>query len=120
MKTKYEVFQFFLAAGAIADVVIDRNIDKRYKKVTDIFMMTSPVIADNTNLNFAKDLRIDDEIVFPQDFDSFMLYPIMQNKEFTKLREPIEIHNSKIEGNLKSVANIAANCYLKIILKVEE
>ncbi|MDR2011409.1 MAG: hypothetical protein LBQ22_13095 [Bacteroidales bacterium] len=117
-KTKYEVYQFQVT-GATTNIEIDRNIDKRYTKVTDIFIYTSSVVENNKNLEFSKDLRIDDKIVYPQNFDSFMLYPMMQNQEFTKLREPISINSSKIEGELKLGEKVDKDCSLKIVLKLE-
>lgn len=120
VKTKYQSFKFLLTAGSPANVEIDKLIDPRYKRITDIFMYTDEDITANVNLTFDKDLRISDEEVYPVDFDTFMLYPIMQNQEFTKLREPIALKNSKVEGHVITTDNIASTCYLRLILKMEE
>ena len=120
MKTKYQIFEYSITSGSAADVTIDENIDRKYKKVTDIFMQTNSVIGSNLNLEVADPIRINDQEVYPRYFDTFMLYPIVQNSQFTKLAEPIVISNSKIEGRLKTVASVGTSCTLRIILKLEE
>lgn len=120
MKTKYQVIQKSIASGSPADVTLDENIDKKYKRVTDVFAYTSGTIANNLNLEVAQPIMINDEEVYPAHFDTFMLYPVVQNNQFTKLREPIEINNSKIEGRLRTTASVVSDCILNIVLKLEE
>lgn len=119
-KTKYQIYKFFIANGSTPDVTIDENIDTRYKRVTGVFMYTDTELANNLNLEFENDLRISDQIVYPTNFDSFMLYPIMQNNEFTTLKPAIPVANSKIEGRVKSSTAVGADTYLTILLRVEE
>lgn len=119
-KTKYQIYKFFIANGSTPDVTIDENIDTRYKRVTGVFMYTDEAIANNLNLEFENDLRISDQIVYPTNFDSFVLFPVLQNQEFTTLKPAIPVANSKIEGRVKSSTAVGADTYLTILLRVEE
>ena len=119
-KTKYQIYKFFIANGSTPDVTIDENIDTRYKRVTGVFMYTDEAIANNLNLEFENDLRISDQIVYPANFDSFLLYPVLQNQEFTTLKPAIPVANSKIEGRVKSFTAVGADTYFTILLRVEE
>ncbi|MDD3686729.1 MAG: hypothetical protein PHE56_08175 [Bacteroidales bacterium] len=119
MKTKYHIFLFPCTEGDPISITVDKQIDKRFKKVVGVQMYTSTVLANNINLNFEKDFKIDSEEVYPENFDSAMLFPVKQNEEFTKLSEPIELNNYKLEGKFSSIDVAPANCVFKIMLKLE-
>lgn len=119
-KTKYQIYKFFIPNGSTPDITIDENIDTRYKRVTGVEMYTDTDIANNLNLEFENDLRISGEIVYPTYFDSFWLFPILQNSEHTTLKPAIPVANSKIEGRVKGSAAVGADTYFTILLRVEE
>lgn len=80
---------------------IDENIDKRYNKCVGITVKTTGDFTTNVNGEVSQPILIDDVEIFPNGFDTVLLFPMEQNREFTRFKYPIPLNNSKCEGRIK-------------------
>lgn len=83
------------------ELSLDENIDKRYNQCVGISVKTTGDFTTNVNGEVTQPILIDDVEVYPTGFDTIMLFPMEQNREFTHLKYPIPLNNSKCEGRVK-------------------
>lgn len=117
---KYQIFEFPFEADKPVDVEIDREIDKGYKGLKSITVMTDPDYDNSLNLEVETQITVDTKEVFPRGFDTKLLHPMKQNEEFTHFDEPIQIDNSKVEGRLVSKVNPSKSGVIKVLLVLEK
>lgn len=83
------------------DFSIDENLDKRYNKCVGISIKTTGDFTTNVNGEVTQPILIDDVEIFPTGFDTNLVFPMEQNREFTHFKYPIALNNSKCEGRIK-------------------
>ncbi len=110
------------ATSVVYEMNLDENIDKRYNKLTDIFIYTSANWSNNQNGEVVQPLMVDANEIFPVGFDTFLAFPMKQNTEFTQFEEAVPVHNSKLEGRIKFELPYTetANYKLVVVLKLEK
>ncbi|MPM07442.1 hypothetical protein SDC9_53748 [bioreactor metagenome] len=113
---RFQVIKQLIAAKG-TEYSISVETDKNYKRVTGICMYSDPVYSNNVNVLFTSPLKIDNREIFPENFDSALLFPVEDNKVFTKIDEKAD--GSKIEVSVIDNNNAFAAHYLTIVLQLE-
>lgn len=117
---KFQIFEYKLTGGEKADITVDRTLDRGFTKLVGMYAYTDTNHENNVNLVVKSPLQVDDREVLPRNFDTHFLFPMLQNQEFTKFDEPIDVDNSKIEARLETIDDVSETCFLKIIFELEE
>jgi len=116
MKKRFQVIKQYIAVKD-TEYTISVETDKNYNRVAGIFMYSDPIYGNNVNVSFTSPLKIDNNEVFPKDFDSALLFPIEDNKVFTKISEKAD--GSKIEVIVKDSNSSFSAHYITIVLLLE-
>lgn len=103
------------SASRGSNVVISAETDRKYQRVTGIWMFTNPLYSSNANLSFITPLKINNTELFPVDFDSALLFPVIHNDHFSQIDE--EAGGSKLEVTLNDADN--EDYYFTIVLRLE-
>jgi hypothetical protein len=62
-------------------------------------------------------LKIDNDELFPEDFDTALLFPIDDNKMFNDIN--VRADGSKLEVTVKDIAAVPTPYYFHIVLQLE-
>lgn len=96
-------------------VTIKMEIDKQYKYVTQIFCFTTPVYGSNVNTTLATPLKINHIDIYPEDFDTGLLFPADSNAVFTKIKEEAAGSMLEVQFNTPSTGS----GYINVVLVLE-
>ena len=102
--------------NSTSEITISAETDKSYSKVTKISMYSNPIETSNVNLEMTQPLFINNKQVFPNEFDTALLFPKKNNDEFREIEA--ETNGSLLEVRVTD-ANYTSNYYLTIILELE-
>lgn len=83
------------------EINIDENLDKRYNQCVGISIKTTGDFTTNVNGEVTQPILIDDVEIFPTGFDTNLVFPMEQNREYTHFAHAIPLNNSKCEGRIK-------------------
>jgi hypothetical protein len=99
---KYQVIKLTIPAQN-TEVKIDAETDKQYATVKEMVMYCGTEFSRSRNLVVTSPIKFNSKEIFPEKFDTFLLFPCEDNKQynFTEINEPAA--GSKIEGRLKDV-----------------
>lgn len=115
-KKRFQIIKQLISAQN-TEYSISAETDKNYEHVTGICAYANPIYASNNNLVIASALKIDNEELFPADFDTALLFPIEDNKVFREIKANAD--GSKLEVTVKDKASVATPYYFYIVLTLE-
>lgn len=116
---KYQIIKKTMVAGTNPTISIDTTTDKRYKRVTELAVITDADYTLNKNLEVVSPIQINGEEIIPVGFDTMLLYPRLEYKAFRKFT-PIEAEGSRVECRLQYNGTLGDDLEVKIILTLEE
>ena len=93
------------------------NTDRNFKYVKKVVMYTSPTLNDNkSTIKMSKDFKIDGKLVYPVDFDLYMLHPQILATEKDFKYQTLKAEGSTIEGEIIDTAQVPQPYYVTILL----
>jgi len=113
-KQRFQIIKTQITSTSAHNISVE--LDRSYSKVAEIYCFADPIYANNTNLNFSSDLKINNVMQFSTDFPSALLFPIKDNDTFTKSIEA-DANGSILEVSVTDSA-YTTNYYFYIIVKL--
>ncbi len=79
-------------------VLIDAETDKLFAKAKEVAVIAGTSFNTNRNLVFTKPFRVNGNDIYPDGFDTFLLFPRVEHKDYMKIDE--KAAGSKVEGEI--------------------
>lgn len=118
-RIRYQVIKT-LISDIDTPYTIDVELDKQYERAKRISMFTDPAYANNRNLEFIAPLNINNVELFPEKFDSALLFPLNHNEHFTEIDEEAKASRLRVQVIDKNTAMPAEGAYyLTIVVQLE-
>jgi hypothetical protein len=104
--------------AANQEVVIDFDTPREWDQVVEVIIYGDTSYTSNRNLQFTQPFKINNTEFYPVDFDTYLLFPRMENQRYRLVNE--EAKGSKVEGKLVDPSETGFAAYeLTIILVLE-
>ena len=98
-------------------VAFSTNTDRNYKYVKKVVVYTSPTLNDaKSTVKTSKDFKIDGKLLYPVDFDLYMLHPQILATEKDFKYQQVKAEGSTIEGEFIDTAQVPQPYYVTIVL----
>ena len=97
-KVKYQIIKVGVGPLSRNQGAFSVNTDKVFKYITGIFVYCGDSYSTNLNLSMNKPMRIGGVEIFPEEFDTHLLFPRVENESFTRSVKT-EAAGSRIEGS---------------------
>jgi hypothetical protein len=108
------------AGGVYTDVAISVDTDKLYKTVKQMWIYSDTNVASNKNLVVTGPIKVNSVEVYPENFDTNLLFPKEDNIMLGTLDVNEPAGGSRVEGKIQYQANIAAAFDVKIVLVLSD
>ena len=98
-------------------VPFSTNTDRNFKYVKKISVYTSPTLNDSkSTVKLTKDFKIEGHLMYPADFDLYMLHPMILATEKDYKNIFAKAEGSTIEGEIVDTGVVPQPYYLTILL----
>lgn len=104
--------------AANQEVVIDFDTPREWDKVVEVIIYGDTNYVNNRNCQFTQPFKINNTEFYPEDFDTYLLFPRKENERYRMVNE--EAKGSKVEGKIVDPSTTGFSAYeLSIILVLE-
>lgn len=83
MNSRIQIIKVNIPATANPEVALSTTVDRLYNKTRRIVFYTDPDRDANRNLEMINGLKIGGKEIYPDDFDTSLLFPRVDNSVFT-------------------------------------
>ncbi len=119
MSSRIQIIKVNIPASANPEVTVSSIIDRLFNKVRRIAFYTHPNRDENQNLEMINGLKVSGKEVFPDGFDTALLFPRVDNAIFTDQVIP-DCANDLVEVRFRYNGTPSAPITGKLILFLEK
>jgi hypothetical protein len=115
MKRKYQPIIIDIPAGTDPQVSFQEQIDNQYPRIVEIIGYTSTIPDENKNLEFVNALKVANEEVFCEGFDTHFIANEVKNQRMVSV-DLKDVAGATFEGRLKYNGTLASPIRFKFLL----